>query len=63
MLNCIVVYVEWLWMQKDRQSSTPEEGEDMAGGNDQNVLEETAGSISVEESVVEQGLGFLLCVT
>ena len=43
MLNCTVVYVEWLWMQKDRQSSTLEEGEDMVGGSDQNVLEETAG--------------------
>ena len=49
-------------MQKDCQSSTPEKGEDMAGGNDQNVLEETVGSISVEESAVEQGLGFY-CVS
>ena len=47
-------------MQKGCQSSTPEEGEDMAGGSDQNVLEETAGSVSVKESAVEQRLGFLL---
>ncbi len=55
-LRYTVVYVEWLWMQRERESSTPEEGDDMVGGSEQNVLEEAAGSVSAKECALKQVL-------
>ena len=50
---CMLI-VEWFWMQKDRESITPEERDDMARANEQNILDKAAGSVSTEECVLKQ---------